>query len=64
MPEEQNKAKRMGRPAVYGEQIDFEMRRWSRDIIEKVDAKRDGKSRRAYIEHLLRTHPEMQEGSA
>jgi hypothetical protein len=51
----------MGRPKVYGEQVDFEMRKWSKDVIDKIDAQRGKKTRRAYIEYLLRSHPEMQQ---
>ncbi len=60
--------KPMGRPKVYGQQVDFEMRKWSKDIIDKIDehVSPNGPypSRRAYIEHLLRTHPELQEDNA
>lgn len=51
--------KQFGRPSRRKDDIRFEMN-WSKSIIDKIDARRGSQTRRDYIEHLLRTHPEMQ----
>ncbi len=59
MVEEQEKPKRMGRPKVFKDPVSFEIKWMSRDLVEKIDAKRGSMARRAYLEKLLRSHPDL-----
>lgn len=62
MPESQSESTKWGRPHMFGEQSSFNLRQLSSDLVQKIDRRIEGTamSRRVYLEHLLRTHPELQ----
>ncbi len=56
-----NEEKIMGRPRIFKDPIMFEIKWLDRSLAEKIDKARGRTSRRAYVEHLLSTHPELQD---
>lgn len=52
--------KPMGRPSTYKKSIAFDVKYLSSDLVEIVNRRKGTMTRRAYLEHLLRTHPELQ----
>ena len=56
-----NEEKTMGRPRVFKDPIMFEIKWLDRALAAKIDKERGKRSRRAYVEYLLSTHPELQE---
>ena len=49
----------MGRKKVFANPLPFEIKVLSGDLVEAIDKKRENKSRRAYLEELLRSHPDL-----
>lgn len=50
----------VGRPVIFKDSVSFEIKMLSSDLKKKIDEKRGKKTRRAYLEELLRSHPELQ----
>lgn len=53
----------MGRPTVFTNSVPFEIKQLSADLVERIRRQRGTNSNRAYLEYLLRTHPEMQDNN-